>query len=310
MRVRLLLIVGVLGSETLDGFTAHAQVPAREESSAGRMVNLGGRGLAGGEAEPAAPKKDRETLQFSAKAGFASDYIYRGTTLSARQPAVGAGIEASVAQFYAGVTVAKVRLPTNPNLEIATSAGVRPTLGRFDLDFGWTYFSYPGKGLGPETPTIDYWEAAFRADTKFAESWQAAAGVAYSPNVSNTGAWSTYTAAGLGYGMPANVLPFDIGMSVTAGGGYSWFGTQRQDLGGFRLPNYLNWQAGVTFTRKLLNLDLRYYDTNLSRENCFVFTGDPGALPTGRVDPVTNPDGLASTWCGATFVAKVWFALN
>lgn len=24
----------------------------------------------------------------------------------------------------------------------------------------------------------------------------------------------------------------------------------------------------------------------------------------------TNPDGLVSNWCGATFVAKVWFALN
>jgi hypothetical protein len=37
----------------------------------------------------------------------------------------------------------------------------------------------------------------------------------------------------------------------------------------------------VTFTRGVFNLDLRYYDTNLSKEDCFVFTGDPNAVPAG-----------------------------
>ena len=64
----------------------------------------------------------------------------------------------------------------------------------------------------------------------------------------------------------------------------------------------------VTFTHKKLNLDLRYYGTNLSKENCFVFTGDPNARPGGRVDLVINPAGLTSNWCGATVVAKAWFA--
>ena len=85
---------------------------------------------------------------------------------------------------------------------------------------------------------------------------------------------------------------------------------QSQELGGFPLPAYLNWQAGVTFTRKMFNLDLRYYDTNLSKENCFVFTGDPNARLGGSVDPVTNPEGLTSRWCSATFVAKFSLALN
>ncbi|MGB9392653.1 MAG: hypothetical protein WCB70_22060, partial [Xanthobacteraceae bacterium] len=137
-----------------------------------------------------------------------------------------------------------------------------------------------------------------------------AAGFAYSPNVSNTGAWSKYAAAGLGYDVPSSLLPPDIGVSFTGGAGYSWFGNQSQELGGFALPAYLNWQAGVTFTRKVFNLDLRYYDTNLSKGNCFVLTGDPNAHPGGGIDPVTNPEGLASRWCSATFVAKVWFALN
>ena len=137
-----------------------------------------------------------------------------------------------------------------------------------------------------------------------------AGGFAYSPNVSNTGAWSWYAAGGLGYDVPSRLLPPDIGVSFTAAAGYSWFGHQSLDLGGFPLPAYLNWQAGVTITRKMINLDLRYHDTNLTKENCFVFTGDPTARPGGRSDAVTNPQGLTSGWCGAVFVAKLWFALD
>ncbi len=84
---------------------------------------------------------------------------------------------------------------------------------------------------------------------------------------------------------PRDFLPGDLGVSVTAAAGYSWFGRQSPALGGFALPDYLNWHAGVTLTYKLLNLDLRYYDTNLTREDCFVFTGDPGATPGGSRQP-------------------------
>ena len=117
-------------------------------------------------------------------------------------------------------------------------------------------------------------------------------------------------AAGVGFDLPSRLLPQELSVSFTTAAGYSWFGNQSPDLGGFPLPAYLNWQAGVTFTHKVFNFDLRYYGTNLSKENCFVFTGDPNAQPGGRVDPVTNPAGLGSNWCGATFVAKAWFALN
>jgi len=106
------------------------------------------------------------------------------------------------------------------------------------------------------------------------------------------------------------VLTQGVSASLTGGAGYFWFGNQSVEPGGFPLPAHLNWNAGVTFTRKSLNLDLRYYDTNLSKENCFVFTGDPSATPGGRPDSITNPDGLVSRWCNATFVAKLWFALN
>ena len=293
------------------GGSACAQTGA---DSVVESVNLGARG---GIALPApvrsSPTQERSdsAVEFSFRAGFATDYIYRGTTLSAHEPAAGAAFEAALGMLYASGAIASVKLPSQPAAEITMGGGIRPKLGEVQFDLGATYYSYPG-----ETPPvgvtagINYWEALARADTKLGDMLRVAGGFAYSPNVSNTGAWSKYAAFGLGLDLPSKVMPQDVGAALTGGAGYSWFGNQSAALGGFPLPAYLNWNAGATFTYKNLNLDLRYYDTNLSKENCFVFTGDPGATPGGRPNPITNPDGLVSQWCSATFVAKYWVAFE
>ena len=276
--------------------------------NAGSAISLGGRGLSppsGGR-----PEQAENELEYEIRGGFATDYIYRGTTQTDHNPAVGAAVEFTYGQLYAGVTMMSVKLPTRPAAEIDLAGGIRKTIADINFDLGLTYFLYPGQTLVGETPGIDYWEAAIRADKKIGESIHVAGGFAYSPNNFNTGAWGSYAAAGMGYEVPSRLLPMHIGMSITGGAGYSWFGHQSPELGGFALPAYLNWQAGVTFTRKIFNLDLRYYDTNLSKENCFVLTGDPNARPRGVINPVSNPEGLMSNWCSATFVAKFWFALN
>ena len=283
---------GVASAQTLDA------------SPGGGAIGLGNRGWSASDPNRATSANE---LEFSARVGAASDYIYRGTTLSDHGPAAGAALEARFGAVYAGTTVATVKLPTQPSAEFTFAAGIRPKIATIDFDFGMTYFAYPGERLPGETG-INYWEAVVRGDRSIGEQVRVATGYAYSPNVSNTGAWSQYVAAGVGYDVPGRLLPPNLGISFTAAAGYSWFGDQAPTLGGFPLPAYLNWQAGVTFTHKALNLDLRYYDTNLSKENCFVFTGDPNARPGGRVNLVTNPDGLVSNWCGATFVAKAWFA--
>jgi uncharacterized protein (TIGR02001 family) len=282
--------------------------------NASGSINLGARtGLAAEAPARVAPRQDGTTspFEFAARAGFASDYIYRGVTLSDRKPAVGIGLEAALGLLYSGATVTSVKLPTQPAAEITMNAGVRPKLGDIDFDLGWTYFLYPGETVPPGVLAgIDYWEAIARADTRIGDILRVAGGFAYSPNVSNTGAWSKYAAFGLGVDLPRNALPQNVTASITGIAGYYWFGNQSVALGGFPLPAYVNWNAGVTFTRAMFNLDLRYFDTNLSKENCFVFTGDPGATLGGSIDPVRNPEGLTSRWCSATFVAKFWFALQ
>jgi uncharacterized protein (TIGR02001 family) len=286
----------------MTGGLARAESP--EPSPVG-AIGLGNRGWSATDTNHATSANE---LEFSARAGVASDYIYRGTTLSDHGPAAGAAVEASFGPLYAGTTIATVKLPTEPVAEFTTAGGIRRNIANIDFDLGVTYFGYPGERLPGETHGINYWEAAIRGDRSFGESIRIASGYAYSPNVSNTGAWSQYVAAGVGFDLPSRMLPQSLGVSFTTAAGYSWFGNQAPQLGDFPLPAYLNWQAGVTFTHKKFNFDLRYYDTNLSKEKCFVFTGDPNARPGGRIDLITNPAGLVSSWCSATIVAKAWFA--
>src|SRR5712672_4811665 len=95
----------------MTGGLARAETP--EVTPAG-AIGLGNRGWSAAETSHATSANE---LEFSARAGFASDYIYRGTTLSDHGPAAGAAIEAKFGQLYAGATMASVKLPTQPAAE-------------------------------------------------------------------------------------------------------------------------------------------------------------------------------------------------
>src|SRR6516165_5342624 len=72
---------------------------AQGQTSEANAVGLTDLGARGGPAAGArsAPKQDDAGAAFelSASAGFASDYIYRGTTMTDRKPVVGAALEAA-----------------------------------------------------------------------------------------------------------------------------------------------------------------------------------------------------------------------
>jgi uncharacterized protein (TIGR02001 family) len=302
-------IIATAGWLAMDGIVLAQQQPAAEAPR--RNLILGGRGgPAGGAQGRIAAAAD--SLEFSASAGLATDYIYRGVTLSDRGPAAGASFEAAFDKLYASITMASVKLPTDPSSEISFATGLRPKLGNIEFDLAWTFYSYPNESwwlLGP-TGGTDYWETSLRAETQLTDALRVGAGFAWSPNISNTGAQGQYYAAGFSYDLPRNLLPREIGVSVSGSVGYSRFGNMEDVLGGYPLPSYLNWNAGTTLTWKTVSLDLRYYDTNLSQENCYVFTGATDAVSGGAIDPLRIPEGLRSRWCGAAVVAKLVFSTN
>jgi hypothetical protein len=128
----------------LTGDLAYAQAP----SPAG-AIGLGNRGWSAADTNHATSASE---LEFSARAGLASDYVYRGVTLSDHGPAAGAALEARLGQLYAGTTVASVNLPTQPAAEFTYAAGIRPKFATIDFDFGMTYSLIPEKGF-PARPT-------------------------------------------------------------------------------------------------------------------------------------------------------------
>jgi hypothetical protein len=80
--------------------------------------------------------------------------------------------------------------------------------------------------------------------------------------------------------------------------------------GGVPYQSYWTWDAGVSFTYKAFTLDLRYYDTNLTKAECNVFDSDhTSTFNAGNLTNL-NPGGLGSNWCSAAFVAKLSFATN
>jgi Bacterial protein of unknown function (Gcw_chp) len=206
-----------------------------------------------------------------------------------------------------------VRFSTSPAVEVTMAVGARPTLGPFEFDIGAAYYYYPGE-LGPELS--NYWEAHATVSHKLTDKITWGSTIAYAPDVWQTGAWGTYAAGTLSFDLPSELLPAGVGWTLSldigrwlfgptsSGGGVSAAG------GGLPLPDFTNWHAGLTFTYRVFKLGLNYTDTNLSKENCYVMTGDLGAIPGGVANPGNNPFGLRSGLCGATFSATLGFDIN
>src|SRR5260370_2326506 len=74
-------------------------------------------------------------FEYTMGAGMASDYIYRGVTLSDHQPAVGAVFESRYGNFYRASTITSVKLPTDPAAELSFTIGARPSRSGIYFDF-------------------------------------------------------------------------------------------------------------------------------------------------------------------------------
>jgi len=109
-------------------------------------------------------------------------------------------------------------------------------------------------------------------------------------------------------------------MYISGEFGRQWLGTSDIFYGiagdplysnGIKEPSYNTWNIGVGFTYKVFTLDLRYYDTDLSKGNCNAFTSDFSATNSspGFVTPINGGANAAtafgSNWCSAAGVAKL-----
>lgn len=280
----------------------------------------------------------------------ASDYIFRGITQSAHWPAVSGYTElrynpAKDVQLYIGNSVESIDYPNRAAAEVDFYGGVRPTFDKLALDFGYWYYWYPGgqefPGPGPAggptgvftpnpnctnrftTPTgfcnvyeadLSFWEVYGKGTYTVNDTVQLGANAYYSPSWLNEGADGLWAQGSLKLTAPSSwiptVLPSGSGAFFLGEFGHYWFGKTNAFYGNIDLPDYNEWDLGVTYTWKVFSLDFRYYDTDLTKANCNVLTSDFSAtFSPGNITAI-NPSGLGSNWCGAAFVVKAAFDLT
>lgn len=270
-------------------------------------------------------------------AAIMSDYNFRGISQSARKPGVAAYFEPRYninpnLQLYAGLAGASIDYPNHAAAEIDIYAGIRPTFGKLALDFGFWFYDYPGgirfDGLTGATsctnlfitPTggcnvlksnVSFWELYAKATYTFTDAFSVGANLFYSPDWLNTSASGTYVSGTAKFTFPGTILPIGIGAFVSAELGHYFLGTTDPFYAvplfpaGVPLPDYTTWNIGLGLTYKVFTLDLRYYDTDLSKAKCNVLTGDHTATFNPGAVTAINASGLESKWCGAAFIAKL-----
>jgi uncharacterized protein (TIGR02001 family) len=261
-----------------------------------------------------------------------TDYNFRGISQSARGPAGTAYIEGRYkpikdVEWYAGVVGTSVKLVTDPAAEIDLYGGVRLTWDKWTLDLGAMYYLYPVERQvdggtcistcvalpngNTSLANTDFLEFYGKLTYTFNDNFLVTGAVYYTDDWLKTGASGVYYSGIAKY--TGTALPSGWNWYVSGEIGYYDLGTTKFDViafpnpGGWDLPSYTTWNAGIGFTYKALTLDLRYYDTNLSKEECNVLTGDPGAVSLGTPIAITNPVGLQSKWCSAAFIGKLSF---
>jgi uncharacterized protein (TIGR02001 family) len=288
-----------------------------------------------------APAPPPPAWDFVITTALMNDYNFRGITQSNHRPSVQGGFEARYNfdpnwQGYLGVSGESISFPNQPAAEIDFYGGIRPTFGKLALDFGaWDYYYPGGKCFNPVVtacsgsfggdfvPGTQFFPLGgnvAKANASFFEAY--AKGVYtvndnlslglqewYSPSVVNLGAWGWYTVGNVTITLPSAwfaAWPISgLGGYISADGGYWDLGTSDAFYGDIKYTSYWNWDAGIGFTYKVLTLDLRYYDSNLSKSECNAFTSAQSVSFSQGFITAQNPNGLGTNWCGAAFIAKL-----
>ncbi len=180
--------------------------------------------------------------------------------------------------------------------------------------------SVPGLGIQPLGGNVakqnaSFWEVYGKGTYTVNDNFNFGGSIWYSPSVVNTGAWGVYYAGNVTLTAPTTWFSNGIGMYASADVGYWNLGTSDAFYGtaipgnpfqfGVKYTSYANWDVGMGITYKVLTLDLRYYDTNLTKAQCNVFTSAQNATFSTANITTQNPNGLGTNWCSAAFIAKL-----
>ena len=171
--------------------------------------------------------------------------------------------------------------------------------------------------------SASFYEGYAKVNITLNDQWQVGFNEYYSPNFLNLGAWGDYASVTGKWTAPSTTFGSSgFGMYISGEFGRQWLGTSDVFYGttlgtafggpfplGIPEPSYNTWNVGVGFTYKVFTLDLRYYDTNLSKGNCNAFTSDYSTTNASSgfvtaINPGNGTTAFGSNWCSAAGVVK------
>ena len=253
-------------------------------------------------AAPAPAPVESKLIDFAFGFRVGSDYNFRGISQSDRgfSPQGYGELQLFDNFIYAGVAGYGVDLPTKPLAEIDFTAGIRPKWGPLTFDFGVIHYWYPdetqfivgGTALTPRN--TDFTEGAAKVSWAVNDAFTLGGGIFYADDWLGTGSHGTYANVTAKYTIPEGILP--AGFAVSGEFGHYDLGTATVPGPAFKLIDYNYWNAGLAYTWKNVTLDLRYHDTDLDKNECFINTADPRGVFSGSG---------RSRWCSEAFVATL-----
>jgi hypothetical protein len=255
-------------------------------------------------------------------AGITNNYVFRGVSQSNREASVSAYFEPRFnvtkdLQLYVGAAGNSISFTNRAAAEVDVYAGIRPTFGPVAFDFGVWGYLYPGgqcidgnaggvaAGLCPAGAAflpngnfmkkdVSFYEFYGKVTYTVSDAFSIGANAFYSPNFLNSGADGTYASVTGKVTAPTEWFGSSgVGMYLSGEYGRQWLGTSDAFYGNVKFADYDTWNVGIGFTYKVFTLDFRYSDTNLSKADCNLFTGDFTATAAG------------SKWCGAAGIVKL-----
>jgi uncharacterized protein (TIGR02001 family) len=219
-------------------------------------------------AAPSAQAEDTIKLgipgTFSATAGIASEYVFRGITQSNEEPALQGSIDYSTIigsrdgneiGLYAGIWGSNVEF--NDNNEASTEfdfyTGITHDIADISFDIGAIYYAYPGAAANLN---YDFWEVKFATGYDFGPA-EIGGSVYYSPDYFGGSGDAVYYQA-------AAEVPLEHGIYLAG-----HVGRQKiDDNVAYTLPDYTDWSIGLGANIEGFDINLSYIDTNISKSRC------------------------------------------
>src|SRR4029078_5838101 len=203
---------------------------------------------------------DPPKLTLSGSATFVTDYMFRSVSNTSQNPAAQPEFDLTYGIFWAYMWGSNTAF--GENIEIDYGAGISPKWGNFNFTVGGLVYTYTGANND-----IDYFEL------KSGVAW-ARTGSQW--NFGLTDYWSNDNFPVFGQ---SNAIEGTIGYALK-NKWWNFFSPSISGLVGFQsyeeiASDYVYWNAGLTLG--FLNhwsADVRYYDTDYSKQECFIQNGN------------------------------------